>query len=211
MKKTLKKFSDFGYKNIFLCLNARFKLSILWVFFNFDSWHVKYNYCCMPYKQKVVNELNNLSFNCLIDLGCSLGDIGNNLNQNTATKKYIGIDRKANVISAAKFLSRRKAKNKFMVGSFELLSSKACKDSQALLLLNFVDRLPTNELVELIMSNISSNLRYLLVDCIKPNSTGKYKFKHSYQKLLDLGLPFKLIKIKNLDKNRDLLILDRLS
>ena len=62
------------------------------------------------------------------------------------------------------------------------------------------------------MSNITVNIRYIIIDSIHLNASGNYRHRHSGEKLIDLGLTFKCINtIKNLDKFRDLLILERVS
>ena len=67
-------------------------------------------------------------------------------------------------------------------------------------------------LVELITSNITVNIRYIIIDAIHIDAGRQYNNKHSAEELIDLGLAFKLIKtIKNLDKFRDLLVFERAS
>jgi 2-polyprenyl-3-methyl-5-hydroxy-6-metoxy-1,4-benzoquinol methylase len=211
MKYSFKKIHKFGLINIFLCLQARLKLSILKLYFGFDYWHVDSNYRCRPYKQKVVAALDSILSNGLVDVGCGLGEIGIILRKNNSMIKYHGLDIKTNVISAAKFLSRNND-NKYSTGSFESLSSLDFNHYNTLLLLNFTERLDPKNLVQLIVSNITVNIHFILIDTIHLNASGSYRYRHSAEELIDLGLPFKCINIiKNLDKFRDLLILERVS
>jgi hypothetical protein len=115
------------------------------------------------------------------------------------------------VISAAKFLSRNN-NNKFTTGSFESLITLDGNCYNTILLLNFTERLAPKTLVELITSNITVNIRYIIIDAIHIDAGRQYNNKHSAEELIDLGLAFKLIKtIKNLDKFRDLLVFERAS
>jgi trans-aconitate methyltransferase len=170
---------------------------------------VESNYRCRPYKQKIVAALNKIPSNGAVDLGCGLGEIGIILRKSNSVIKYYGLDRKVNVISAAKFLSRHN-NNKFSTGSFESLILLDVADFNTLLVINLAHRHDPKSLVELIMSNISVNIRYLLIDAVNIEESHNNAHKHSADKLIDSGLTFKCIrKVKNIDKYRDLLVFER--
>jgi len=177
------------------------------LYFGFNAWHVYNNYRCTPYKQKVIDALDDISCDGVVEVGCGLGDIGIILRNKNSVIKYYGLDVKANVISAAKYLSNN---NKFSTGSFKSISTLDGHLYNTLLVLNMADRLDPQLLVELIMLNITVNIRYIIIDAIHIDAGEDYPYKHSAKKLIDLGITFRLIKtIKNIDKFRDLLILER--
>jgi precorrin-6B methylase 2 len=158
---------------------------------------------------KIVTALDMIESNGLVDLGCGLGDIGIILRKNNSKINYYGLDRKVNAIKAAEFISRHN-NNKFSIGSFESLKLLDADDYNTLLVINLAHRHDSKSLVELIMSNISVNIRYLLIDAIHIEESHNYAHKHTANKLIDLGLKFKLIsKVKNIDKYRDLFVFER--
>ncbi len=202
-----KKIRKFGFLNTFFCLQRRLKLSVLRLYFGFKYWHVDSNYRCRFYKYKVVDALDDISCNGVVEIGCGLGDVGIILRKKNSMIEYCGFDVKANVISAAKYLSR-KNNNKFSIGSFESMSTLD-GSYNTLLMLNLLDRFDPQILVELILSNITINTRYIVMDVIHIDAGEQYQNKHSAKKLIDLGIPYKINKIiKNIDKYRDLLILE---
>jgi hypothetical protein len=192
------------------CFKSRLRLRVLKLYFNFDSWHVTSGYECRPYKARVIDALEEIPSAGLIEIGCGLGDIFTLLKKNDSTINYYGFDISTNVISTAKYLSKTN-KNCFSVGSFESIKTLDSNNYNTILMLNWPHEVNPIELSELIMSNTSKNICFLIIDAIHVNQSKEFKYKHSARELIQLGLGFKLIKtVDNIDHIRDLLIFERL-
>lgn len=126
--------------------------------YNFEEWH------CYPlYEKKYIleciklfdkNRLNTKGQ--LVEVGCGLGDIINNINWKG---KKIGYDISEEVIAAA---NNRFTRTRFKVGSFNEIKEK---NIECLIMINFIHGMDQDELKECIrkISN-NKNVKYIMMD-----------------------------------------------
>lgn len=209
LRRIVNKMAQMGVLGTLCCVLSRLYLNVLMRKFSFDPWHASAPFCCRPYKQKVVRELHSLGSNGVVEIGCGLGEIGQKL-QKFGSLPYLGIDCEEQVILAARYLSRKDRFLDFEIGSFERLKDLASGKFDVLLLLNWPHLIEARELVELISKNIGDNIRFLLMDCIRPETGHGFKNHHSPPQLIEYGLPFQDFKtLPHLDEVRDLVVFSR--
>ena len=138
------------------------------------------NFHCSFYKQCIVNEVNQLNFTSVVDIGCGLGEIITRVN----VSQRIGVDESSEVIKAAKFLSNGKV-NYFTID--EYFNHIEVPKADLLIMLNFVHCMNLESLVKLVKRYVEKNsAEYLLIDVIK-NGSPIYEFHHDRSNLESLG------------------------
>ncbi len=139
-KKITAKYNLLGFWGICNCLFMNIFLNILWLAYHFEKWHVSSSFAFRTYKKVVVDAVNGINPETVIELGCGLGEIIGR----TKSRKRIGLDIDARVLSAAKFLYGRKVE--FQKGSFEEISNinEACLD--ALIMCNWIHNIDPKSL-----------------------------------------------------------------
>ncbi len=207
-QKLWDKFSLLGFKGTICCATSRLYMYIMHRQFGFEEWHATAPFCCRPYKKKVVSIIKSLNSNGVVEIGCGLGDIGRNL-QEPNKLHYFGIDQDSKVIDAARYLARNEKLITFKRGSFEDIKTLSSDRFDTLLLLNWPHNIDKKSLVNMITSNLTNNIQYLLIDGIKQQSSG-YLYYHYAKELIEEGLPFKVKAIiENIDEVRNLMVFER--
>ena len=143
--------------------------------FDLDKWHIQGGLNCSKRNQYIVNKINNLKAESVVDVGCGLGVILNELN----APKLMGLDNAENAIRAAKSLSKNN-NIVFLKGDFDSIED----DYDVLIATNFLHSFDQLTIKEWICNTLKNNhIRYLIVDEINENAEG-YKFKHKFIEFL---------------------------
>lgn len=144
--------------------------------FNFEKWHIQGGLHCSKRNQFIVNAINNLKVNSVVDVGCGLGVILNELN----TSKLLGIDNSSNVIRAAESISENNNVT-FLSGGFGSIQG----DYDVLIATNFLHNYDKNAVTQWIEKAIHKNhIKFLVVDEIFDYIEG-YRFKHRFINYID--------------------------
>lgn len=149
----------------------------------FDSWHLEpINF--RPYAQEIVlrteKYINQRNIRCVVEVGGGLGDIIGNINAPRKKCKKIGIDKEHSVVKAARLLHPSVM---FLQGSFERCVSK---DDICLIMVNFIHKIPKDELKEEMQRVLSENrVKLVIMDTFSRNKRTCYIYSHSGEDLFD--------------------------
>ena len=117
---------------------------MLYVFYKFDKWHIVSNFYLRPYKVVVLDSIKSLQTNCVVEVGCGLGEIISRI----PSDMKIGIDSDSKAIAAASFLYGGRCK--FMEGSFndltKILLKMKIKKVDMLIMVNWPHLIPFMDL-----------------------------------------------------------------
>jgi SAM-dependent methyltransferase len=138
--------------------------------FGFEPWHARSPDSSRPYRKQLATLVNDLAPTCVVDVGCGLGGT---LSQINAERRH-GYDRDPAVIRAARILHGRSLT--FTVGGFEEVSDKGI---DVLMAVNWMHEFPPEQVEQWILP-LLPDIRYLLVDAIKPGSNGGYRYFHDF-------------------------------
>jgi hypothetical protein len=98
----------------------------------------------------------------------------------------------------------------FEVGSFERVSEFRPREFDTMLMLNWPHALDAETLSRLVSFAAGSNIRYLLMDCVKLSAPGNYLYRHTPETLAANGWPFYLREmVYGIDAVRDLAVFER--
>jgi len=177
MLKTLRKIFTkcklIGFSGIFKCLLKKIYINILWLFYNFDRWHVSSIFECRTYKSIVVNAVNKLNPKTVVELGCGLGEIISRIN--SINKFGIDIDQK--IINAAKCLYGKRGS--FYKGGFDKVISFNQDNIDVLVMCNWIHNICQEELRSEIHKLLNrKTIRYIIADSIEEMVIG-YRYKHN--------------------------------
>lgn len=158
--------------------------AILQKIYAFDEWHLgSINF--KPYAREVVltieKYMGKKKIRFIIEIGCGLGDVIGNIKTASNRKcKKIGIDRDDNVIKAAKLLHPSIT---FLQGSFDRCRNK---DGVCLIMINFIHRIPKEELKEEMKSLLLANkVDLVVIDTFSRNENTEYLYSHCGEELFD--------------------------
>jgi len=141
LRKKFYRIKVLGIFNLFRCFYWRFKLKILAHSngLTLDPWHIKSNIYCRPYKWKVVEVANSLNPNCVIEIGCGLGEIISRVK----AQHRIGIDIDKSCIYLANKLNSGPL---YIEGSFDRVLTLQAKEIDLLIMINFIHGIPMDTL-----------------------------------------------------------------
>lgn len=149
--------------------------------FLFDSWHLEpINF--RPYAKEIVlateSYINQKNIQCVMEVGCGLGDIIGNIKVSNRKCRKMGIDREKNVLKAAKVLHPSAI---FLQGSFDQCISR---DETCLIMVNFIHRIPCDELKkEMQRVLLKSNVKLVVLDTFLSNENTVYEYSHCGREL----------------------------
>ena len=133
LKKKFYRIKVLGISNLFECFYWRFTLKIL-AYKNgltLDPWHIKSNIYCRPYKQKVIEVANSLNPNCVIEIGCGLGEIISRVR----AQYRVGVDIDKSCIYLANKLNKGPV---YIEGGFDGVLTLQAKEIDLLIMVNFI-------------------------------------------------------------------------
>lgn len=158
LKHFLGKIKEVGLKNTVIGFGRRIKLEKICKRYGLDTWH-KSPYELRLYAQMAAGCANELGVNCVVEVGCGLGEI---LRHVKAERKY-GYDIDSNVIEAAKSLTQdSKGKTLFYVGE---LKDVAVADADCLITISWMHYVPESYLKEAYKIALEQNdIQYVIVD-----------------------------------------------
>lgn len=144
--------------------------------FLFDVWHIS-PLELRPYASKIVEWGNSKKFNCVVEVGCGLGEIIRNIH---AAHTY-GFDIDANVIQAANYLNKEK-RCVFNKGSFNEAGKIKEHKINCLIAVNFIHAISYLELKNILNTFIDKNeVDYIIVDEVRENC---YKYNHDFSQIM---------------------------
>lgn len=73
---------------------SRLKLRLFLIGLDIKPWHLSGTYESRIYKQFIVKKLNSMHFDCVLDIGCGLGDIVSRVNVDSKYKIGFDIDKR---------------------------------------------------------------------------------------------------------------------
>jgi hypothetical protein len=163
LRKKVHRIKVLGISNLFKCFYWRFKLKAL-AYNNgltLDPWHIKSNIYCRPYKQKVIEVANSLNPNCVIEIGCGLGEIISRVK----AQYRVGIDIDKTCIYLANKLNKGPI---YIEGSFDSVLALQVKDVDLLIMVNFIHGISMDTLSFHINQILDSKTcRYIITDRYK--------------------------------------------
>lgn len=146
-------------------------LFVLRLRFKFDSWHIKGNFYCRPYKLQVVQYINNCNFQTIVEYGCGLGDISSRLK---CSSLYC-FDKSNSTIDAFNFLNPRLNSEVRSLGSPVDIPSKV----DCVMLVNFLTILTPEDLRSSFERMIEDlNPDFIFLDIVYPVD-GVFSNSHS--------------------------------
>lgn len=149
----------------------------------FDSWHLEpINF--RPYAQEIVlmteKYVNQKNIRCVVEVGGGLGDIIGNIYAPRKKCKKIGIDKERSVVQAARLLHPSVT---FMQGSFDRC---VCRDDICLIMVNFIHKIPEDELKEEMQRVLSENrVRLVVLDTFSRNKRTGYIYSHCGEEMFE--------------------------
>ena len=170
---------------------------ILKKIFSFHPWHVS-SFESRPYCVDLIDYMNNDVFhkNCVVELGCGLGETLSKVN----SKKRIGFDISAEVISAANLLNCFN-NTQFKVGSFNSIRNMKIDYLIAVNFLHdfeshqvkiwFEDLITNNQISHIVVDELTDQQYFCLHDWknLLPNS---YKETHCIENNYNSGRSIKI-------------------
>lgn len=202
MTKKFERLRQVGLRKAIICCAKKFLFRLLAYWFGFDRWHASAPFECRPYKQEVVDLANSVHPNCVLEIGCGLGEIVSRVD----SRLRFGMDADAKVLAAARYLYG--ASCKFVVGSLGdtrniAESAGACPD--LVILVNWPHGIGWPELRPQILKLVDLfDVSYLLVDGINAAVSG-YKYHHGETEFTDCGRILR--KVPSSDKIRTLYLI----
>jgi hypothetical protein len=160
LRKKFYRIKVLGIFNLFRCFYWRFKLKIL-AYSNgltLDPWHIKNNIYCRPYKWKVVEVANSLNPNCVVEIGCGLGEIISRVK----AQHRIGID----IDKACIYLANKLNKGPvYIEGGFDGVLTLQAKEIDLLIMVNFIHGIPMDTLSFYVNQILDSKIcKYIITD-----------------------------------------------
>jgi len=148
----------------------RAALSLLRLRYPFSPWHSSSPNSTRPYRKQLADLVTGLGPQTVVEVGCGLGGILSRIK----AKTRIGYDAEAAAIAAALFLHGRSIE--FHVGSFDEVRRSPI---DVLIAVNWLHDFAPDQVRNWI-EPLVSNVRYLLVDRIKPNARSDYRYSHDF-------------------------------
>jgi len=189
---------NYGFKKIIFCIYGRLRLYPYYIKFRFDKWHMQANYLCRPYKNMVVELVNDLDVTGVIEIGCGLGDILANIN----VQARVGVDSDAGVIKACEKIYdnnivwiNKSAKN----FDFSVMNDNI----ECLIMVNWIHNLNQKQLLD-IMLPAFKKINYLIVDSIDKDTLLQYRYKHDFSFLKEHAKKIIVKRVK--DEPRSFLV-----
>lgn len=162
-KKKFYRIKVLGLSNLFKCFYWRFKLKNL-VYksgLTLAIWHIKSNIYCRPYKWRVIEVANSLNPNCVIEIGCGLGEIISRVK----AQYRVGIDIDETCIYLANKLNKEPI---YIEGSFDSVLALPVKDIDLLIMVGFIHGIPMDTLSFHINQILDSKrCKYIITDRYK--------------------------------------------
>lgn len=190
MTKTLARLRQIGLRKAIICYVKKIVFRFLAYRFGFDGWHASAPFECRPYKQEVVDLANSVHPNCVLEIGCGLGEIVSRVD----SRFRIGVDADAKVLAAARYLYG--ASCKFIVGSLgdtQNVEESVGDGADLVVLVNWPHGVEWSELRRQILKLVDLfRVSYLLVDGINASASG-YKYHHSETEFADVGRVMRIV------------------
>ena len=163
LKKKFYRIKVLGISNLFKCFYWRFKLKVLAYKSGLalDPWHIKSNIYCRPYKRRVIKVANSLNPNCVIEIGCGLGEIISRVK----AQYRVGIDIDKTCIYLANKLNKGPI---YIEGSFDSVLALPVKDIDLLIMVGLIHGISMDTLSFHINQILDSKTcKYIITDRYK--------------------------------------------
>ena len=163
LRKKFYRVEVLGISNLFECFYWRFKLKVLAYKsgLTLDPWHIKSNIYCRPYKWRVIEVANSLNPNCVIEIGCGLGEIISRVK----AQYRVGVDIDKTCIYLANKLNKGPI---YIEGSFDSVLALQVKDVDLLIMVNFIHGISMDTLSFCINQILDSKTcKYIITDRYK--------------------------------------------
>ena len=154
---------------------------ILFLVFRFKRWHKNTTFYSRSYKKivtEIVNQNLTSNLDCIIDLGCGLGDITNKIK----SKNKFGYDLDSQVIKGARI--KNFDFNTYHYGSInEIIKNKNIKKIDFLIAVNFLHSIDSSQILDqIILLNKSKPIKWLVLDELI-ETTSQSPIYHNFSEL----------------------------
>lgn len=139
------------------------------LFFKIDGWHGMHNRFNRPYKQDLINYLQENKFNNVLEIGCGIGEIIGN----SKAKKSLGLDIDNEVVKLATLLY---PKTRFITGDANIIDTSIHYD--CVVIVNWIHNFDLNYFVNIIYPKIKSAKVFILDEIVL--GTPGYMFYHQF-------------------------------
>lgn len=156
IKHVMGKIKEVGLKNLFIGLMRRNKLRAVCKAYGLDAWHQS-PFELRLYAQMAANSANELNVDCVVEVGCGLGEILRHIN----AKRAYGYDIDPNVVKAANAI-KPTDKIQYHIGE---LKDVAIGDIDCLITISWMHYVSEAYLKEAYKTALEQNrIKYVIVD-----------------------------------------------
>ena len=166
-----KKIKRMGVYSPLLWALTAFRNYLLWKYYSFEKWHIAENYYRRPYKKEIVHLVNQLGVDCVVDLGCGLGEII----ARVGCRRRIGIDSDHKVVKAASLINLRHLE--LRCGSFE--DARPPSTLKSLFLMTGIAHNISPDDLEEALRRIGGEYKYLLLEHMDAKIKS-YRYHHDF-------------------------------